>query len=328
MTIVKVSYRKQDSKGPYYLYIKDGDFDLVWLNIALFSVLHVLYIIGLYYLATGQYHGYTVLFGSFLMNFGGFGITVGAHRYWAHNSFKAKWPLELLLMLAQTVAGENCIYIWVRDHKVHHKFSDSDVDPYNVQRGFFFAHMGWLLRRKHPELKMATKKLDFGDLLKSPIVKFQRDYYWYLYFGVAIASTAIPVICWNETIWRSYLAAFVLRYLTTLHGTWFINSACHMFGDRPYDTTRQARENLLVSIAALGEGQHNYHHKFPTDYRTSEQGVGFNPSKVVIDLFAILGLSYDLKVTSHTTVHSVKSKIAARDNPPGLSEVSSKYTLI
>ena len=79
-------------------------------------------------------------------------------------------------MIAQTAAGQQSIYQWSRDHRVHHKFSDSDADPYNINRGFFFAHMGWLLRKKHPELILKGKKLDFTDLLRDPVVSFQYRY--------------------------------------------------------------------------------------------------------------------------------------------------------
>ena len=106
--------------------------------------------------------------------FGGLGITGGAHRLWSHRSYKAKWPLRLIIALAQTIAVQNDIFEWSRDHRVHHKFSETDADPHNARRGFFFAHMGWLMMKKHPEVKRRGKTVDVSDLLQDPIVVYQR----------------------------------------------------------------------------------------------------------------------------------------------------------
>lgn len=106
--------------------------------------------------------------------FGAFGITAGAHRLWSHRSYKAKWPLRLILMLSQTLAFQNSIYEWVRDHRVHHKFTDTDADPHNARRGFFFSHIGWLMVKKHPDVKARGKAVDMSDLETDGIVMFQK----------------------------------------------------------------------------------------------------------------------------------------------------------
>lgn len=103
-----------------------------------------------------------------------FGITAGAHRLWSHKAYKARLPLRIVLMILQTVAFQNSIYEWARDHRVHHKFTDTDADPHNASRGFFFSHMGWLLIRKHPEVKEKGKLIDMSDLEKDPVVMFQK----------------------------------------------------------------------------------------------------------------------------------------------------------
>jgi stearoyl-CoA desaturase (delta-9 desaturase) len=80
-------------------------------------------------------------------------------------------------MIMQTLALQNDIYEWCRDHRVHHKFSETDADPHNSRRGFFFAHMGWLLVKKHPEVKEKGKTVDMSDVWADPIVRFQRRFY-------------------------------------------------------------------------------------------------------------------------------------------------------
>lgn len=106
--------------------------------------------------------------------FGAFGITAGAHRLWSHRSYKAKWPLRLILMISQTLAFQNSIYEWVRDHRVHHKFTDTDADPHNAKRGFFFSHIGWLMMKKHTDVREKGKTVDMTDLESDPIVMFQK----------------------------------------------------------------------------------------------------------------------------------------------------------
>lgn len=120
-------------------------------------------------------------------------MTAGAHRLWAHRTYSAKLPLRILLMILQTIALQNDIYDWVlflfvqicclfkknfylqcRDHRVHHKFTDTDADPHNSTRGFFFSHMGWLMLRKHPQVTEKGKTVDLSDVLADPVVRFQR----------------------------------------------------------------------------------------------------------------------------------------------------------
>lgn len=102
------------------------------------------------------------------------GITAGAHRLWAHRTYAAKLPLRILLMIMQTTALQNHIYEWTRDHRVHHKFTETDADPHNAKRGFFFSHVGWLMVRKHKDVFIKGKTVDLSDLEADPVVMFQK----------------------------------------------------------------------------------------------------------------------------------------------------------
>lgn len=134
---------------------------------------------------------------------------------------------------------------WARDHRVHHKFSETDADPHNATRGFFFAHVGWLLSRRHPDVKTKGKTVDISDLTSDPILKFQHTYYLPLMiFTAFFLPTFIPMFFWNE----SFVVAWnvnLLRYCLGLNITWLVNSAAHMFGGKPYDK--------LVSLKSLNE---------------------------------------------------------------------------
>ncbi|GBM28856.1 Stearoyl-CoA desaturase 5 [Araneus ventricosus] len=103
------------------------------------------------------------------------GITAGVHRLWSHRSYKARWPLRVFLCILNCVGFQNDIYEWCRDHRVHHKFTETNADPHNVKRGFFFAHIGWLMCKKHPEVAKKGKTVFVEDLMADPIVRFQRQ---------------------------------------------------------------------------------------------------------------------------------------------------------
>lgn len=276
--------------------------EIVWRNIILFILLHFGAVVGLYqlfFVAKWQTFAWTLA----CWVLSGLGITAGAHRLWAHRSYKAHWPARLILMLCNCMAFQNDVIEWSRDHRCHHKWTDTDADPHNVNRGFFFSHIGWLLLRKHPLIREQGAKLDLSDLFADPILRFQRRFYLPL---VALFCFLIPtwvaVWGWNEKALVALYTAAFFRYCWTLHATWMVNSAAHRFGYKPYDASITPGEHILTTIVAIGEGGHNYHHTFPQDYRTSEYSMKLNWTKFVIDVFAALGWVYDRKVVANEII--------------------------
>jgi stearoyl-CoA desaturase (delta-9 desaturase) len=292
-----------------YYYIDAKKWGIVWRNAFMFFVLHVVYIYGLYNLFASKLW-YSWMFGYWYGILGLVGITCGAHRLWSHRAYKATVPLRIFLMICQSIAGQNDLYTWVRDHRLHHKFSESDADPHNSKRGFFFCHVGWLLTRKHPDIMIKGNTVDCSDILKDPVVAFQKKFYIFFYIFFCFL---LPTLCCHYLVGDSWFNSFVTgsfgRYIVSLHSTWFVNSAAHMWGDRPYSYKIQPRENMWVSYATWGEGFHNYHHVFPFDYSISEMGWKFNPMKSLIDTFAAVGLAYDLKRPSHEVIEKTKKRI-------------------
>jgi stearoyl-CoA desaturase (delta-9 desaturase) len=207
------------------------------------------------------------------------------------------------LTFCNTLAFEDSVVDWARDHRVHHKFSETDADPHNAKRGFFFSHVGWLLCRKHPQVKEKGKQIDLSDLWADPILRFQKKYYNILMPLVSfVMPTVVPMYFWNETFGNAFCVN-LFRYALTLNATWLVNSAAHMWGDKPYDRFINPAENLVVAVLALGEGWHNYHHTFPWDYKTSELGkYSVNFSAAFIDLFAKIGWAYELKTVSEEMI--------------------------
>ncbi|XP_071440253.1 acyl-CoA Delta-9 desaturase-like, partial [Hetaerina americana] len=242
----------------------------------------------------------TTTWGVFLGIVSGIGVTAGAHRLWAHRSYKAKWPLKLILLIFYSIAGQNSIYDWVRDHRVHHKFSETDADPHNAKRGFFFAHVGWLMQRKHPDVLLMGKKVDMSDITEDPMLAFHTKYFLPIKIIFCfLIPVAVPVIFWGEPWIRSFVLLGTLRYIIGLNFTWCVNSAAHLWGFKPYDKSINPSQNRLVSFLAMGEGWHNYHHVFPWDYKTAELGdYSLNSTTAFIDFFAKIGWAYDLKTVS------------------------------
>lgn len=276
--------------------------EYVWRNILLFVYLHIASLYGVYLLFT-EAKALTVIAAILLYIAGGLGITAGAHRLWAHRSYKARLPLRILLTIFNTLAFQNHVIEWSRDHRVHHKHSETDADPHNATRGFFFAHMGWLLVRKHKDVKEKGKELNVDDLEADPILAFQKRFYVPLVLIVCfILPSYLPAYLWGESAGVAYYTCGLLRYCWTLHMTWLVNSAAHMIGLRPYDKGISPSENRLVSWGAIGEGWHNYHHTFPYDYRTSELGWNLNLTMMFIDFMAKIGLAYDLKIVPDDVV--------------------------
>lgn len=155
---------------------------------------------------------------------------------WTHRAYKAKLPLRIILMCCYCMAGQNSLYDWVRDHRIHHKYSETDADPHNSNRGFFFAHVGWLMLRKHPECIKKGRLIDMSDVLADPVIQFHEKHFvaLKLLFTFVIPSM-IPWYFFNEDFVLSFLANCLLRNALTLNFTWLVNSAAHIYGNRPYD---------------------------------------------------------------------------------------------
>nr|CAD7419566.1 unnamed protein product [Timema poppensis] len=156
--------------------------EIIWVNTISITILHLL---AVYAILTAPFQVLlpTYVWGFFLGGVGGFGVTAGVHRLWTHRAYKAKAPLRVILAICFSVAGQipppaptfqNTIFDWVRDHRVHHKFSETNADPHNSNRGFFFAHVGWLMTRKHPEVIRRGQQLDMSDVINDPVVAFHH----------------------------------------------------------------------------------------------------------------------------------------------------------
>lgn len=203
-------------------------------------------------------------------------------------------------MLFNTIAFQDCVIHWARDHRVHHKYFDTDADPHNATRGFFFSHVGWLMTTKHPDVTAAGKKVDISDLKADPFLRIQRDY-WAILMPLFcfVLPTMIPPYLWGESWSTAWFVPACFRYVFVLNATWCVNSVAHIWGHKPYDKTITPAQNIFVAVIALGEGWHNYHHSFPWDYKTAELGnFRLNFTTAFLEFMKKIGWAYDLKTVS------------------------------
>ncbi len=238
----------------------------------------------------GFSHGYNawawMFFGIFLV-LNGIGIGSGYHRLWSHRTYDAHPALKWLLAITGGMSLQNSIIVWSARHRVHHRDVDNnDKDPYSIGRGFWFAHIGWMLR------DYESGKVDYSvvrDLQRDPVAAWQHRWYWTL---VWTTNAAVPVFLgWlTGDVIGMFLLAGVARLVVNHHVTFFINSLAHMWGKQPYSDENTARDQHFLALITYGEGYHNYHHKFQTDYRCGIRWWHLDINKWFISTCALLGL--------------------------------------
>lgn len=222
----------------------------------------------------------------------GMSITGGYHRLWSHNAYDAHPILRVWYALWGAAALENTILDWSSGHRVHHRHCDDvDKDPYSAKRGLWFSHMGWMLR-EYP-----SGRVDFSNvknIMKDPIVMWQYKYYAPIMLVMNIGVPVALGLIFGD-VWGMLLLAGFLRIVTAHHVTFFINSIAHKWGSQPYTDENTARDNAFFAFLTHGEGYHNYHHIFQTDYRNGIRWFHWDPTKWFIKACSWVGLTKNLK---------------------------------
>jgi stearoyl-CoA desaturase (Delta-9 desaturase) len=235
---------------------------------------------------------------------GGLGIGTGFHRYLTHGSFKAKRPLRIVLTVAGSTAIEGAATQWVADHRRHHAYSDQEGDPHSpwrygesfwgLTKGLFYAHMGWLFQRE-----MSNRNRFAPDLLADKDMQVLDK----LFVPIVIASVGLPaliggLVTWS---WTGALSAFfwagLVRIALLHHVTWSINSICHVYGERPFETREgdRAANFWPLAILSFGESWHNLHHADPTCARHGVDKGQIDINARLIWLLEKLGWAYDVR---------------------------------
>lgn len=264
---------------------------LNWTNLLFVSASHLVAVAAVLYLALVHFSWWTVLFGLLWIALCGVSITGGYHRLFSHQTYRAGTALRVFYLLFGAASVQNSALAWSAAHRAHHAHTDRDRDPYNIQRGFWWAHIGWVVCRPHDDDGSLT---NVGDLEADPLVRLQHRYYVPLaiVFG-ALLPAAIGLL-WGDPI-GALLVAGWLRLVLQWHATFSVNSFAHWIGRRPYCRTSTARDSMLVALMTMGEGYHNFHHRFQFDYRNGIRWYHFDPTKWWIWSAARLGLATGLR---------------------------------
>lgn len=230
----------------------------------------------------------------------GLSITLGYHRLFSHLSFQASWPVRLFTLLFGAAAFENSVLCWAADHRRHHKFVDQDDDPYDISKGFFHAHIGWVLFDGAEPNSLEGVK----DLQQDWMVRWQHRYYVLVAVLIGFSLPAYLGWLWDGTTGAvgGFLMAGVARVVFVQHMTFFINSWSHTWGRQTYSARCTARDNAVLAWLTFGEGYHNFHHAFQHDYRNGVKPWHFDPTKWSIWTLHKLGLARQLRRVADETI--------------------------
>jgi stearoyl-CoA desaturase (delta-9 desaturase) len=186
------------------------------------------------------------------------------------------------------MALQNSILKWCSDHRTHHKKLDTKEDPYSITKGFFHAHIGWIIENKNAKIR------GVNDLKSNSIVMFQEKHYWIISITLSFLIPLTIGFIYGRPF-GSLLWGGILRVTAVHHFTFFINSLCHFIGTRPFEPKITARDSWWVAFLTFGEGYHNFHHKFQWDYRNGIRWYDFDPSKWIIKTLSFLKLTSNIK---------------------------------
>ena len=261
-----------------------------WGSIAFLGLVHVVALVGTpWYIAT---HAVSTaewaLFGIYMLATG-FSITVGYHRLFAHAAFRARAPVRFLLLFFGAASFQQSALKWASLHRRHHQLVDTPADPYNIKHGFWYAHMGWVLFWKH-----VIDYANVQDLMGDWLAVYQHRHYQAWAIGAGVITPLAAGWAIGHPM-GTVILAIALRMFLVFHVTFFINSFAHTFGSAHYDYHSSGRDHWLAALLTNGEGYHNYHHRFPSDYRNGIRWYNWDPSKWLIWTLAQIGLVSHLR---------------------------------
>ncbi len=262
-----------------------------WVNTIFLLLTPIIAIGGTIFIAVaGKIHLATVYLGLLWLLATGLSITAGYHRLLAHTTYQANPVVRIFFLLFGAAAFQGSALEWSTDHRNHHRYTDSSRDPYNINRGFWYAHIGWLML-----LDASTRNFDnVQDLSCDFWIRFQHKYYPYIAIFMGFILPMLIAALWHDWFGGLILVG-VLRMVINHHFTFCINSVCHLFGNRAYSANQSARDNWITALFTYGEGFHNFHHQFPLDYRNGIRFYHYDPSKWLIKFLSFIRLANDLK---------------------------------
>ncbi|MCA9293019.1 MAG: acyl-CoA desaturase [Phycisphaerales bacterium] len=235
----------------------------------------------------------------------GLGITVGFHRLFAHKSFSCGPVVTATLGILGSMAVEGPLLRWVSFHRCHHQHSDDEGDPHSPHgygggfwgsiKGFWNAHIGWMFKPAALRINKYTPDLQRSKLVRRISLLFPL---WVLVsMLVPTVLGGVISLSWSGALF-GFLWGGLVRIAFVHHVTWSVNSICHLWGTRPYQSNDLSRNNFIVGVLAFGEGWHNNHHGFPTSARHGLKWWQPDLSWTVIWILSKLGLVWNVRLPS------------------------------
>jgi stearoyl-CoA desaturase (delta-9 desaturase) len=284
---------------------------LKWTNLVFLVTMHLLAVLAMIYLVIVGCSAWSIALGVLWMALSGMSVAAGYHRLFAHGTYRASSMLRAFYVVFGAAAVQNTVLAWVADHRAHHAHTDQDDDPYNIKRGFWWAHVGWVITKS-----TKCNRHRVTHLMSDPIVRFRRRYYVPLAAAVSLGIPAALGALWGDPL-GAMLIAGVVRLVVQWHETFFINSLAHFVGRRPYDRSTSARDSFWVAVLTFGEGYHNFHHRFQSDYRTGVHWYDADPAKWWIWTMSKIGLARDLKRISRDHIRAARVARGERSTASG-----------
>ena len=238
----------------------------------------------------------------------GLSICAGYHRFFSHKSYEASRPVQIFFAIFGAMAAQNSILWWSSSHRVHHKYAERDWDPYNIRRGFWWAHIFWIFYRNSERDDTFANS---PDLLANPVVMWQHRWHKAI---MVIGGFGLPTLigaAFGDAIAGLLWGGFT-RVVVIHHTTFFVNSLAHTLGKPAFNAEASARDNWLVALATLGEGYHSFHHRFPADYRNGIRWYHWDPAKWFITLLRWAGLARELLATPLPQIEHARMSAALR----------------
>lgn len=231
------------------------------------------------------------------------GITLSYHRQLSHRAFTTPKWLEYSLAYIGCMAVQGDPIEWVSSHRYHHLYCDTPNDPHTPYEGFWWSHCGWILDNAASHDRVGNRS-NAKEMIEQPFYRFmQKTYSWHI---AAAAALTFALGGWQGFVW-----AFCMRVCMVHHITWFVNSACHVWGNQQYQTGDLSRNNWWVGILAFGEGWHNNHHAFEFSCRHGLEWYQFDPTWYTIKTLEFFGLASKLKYPSEKMLQKLRIPASA-----------------
>lgn len=243
-----------------------------------------------YHIATRGFNPWLVVVAVVFLFITSMSITGGYHRLFAHRAFEATPFVRFMFILLASATFQGSALKWSSDHRRHHRLVDTDDDPYSINKGFWYAHILWLFTND-PHVHRTPYA---PDLQADKWIMLQHNHYVKIAILMSFGVPTLIGLAMGDALGGLAYIGFA-RLVVSHHCTFLINSACHMIGTRPYSEKISARDSFIMALCTYGEGYHNYHHKFETDYRNGIRWYQYDPTKWAIALMSFVGMTSKLK---------------------------------